>query len=89
MTSTHETPVSLFGHNKCGKITVKHWELDLFLILHFTYLGVYAPGHPPAYGPGSNNTYPGTREVHGDGDSGNPAAAGMGTVLTVIPWGRR
>jgi len=31
--------MSLFSHNKCGKITIKHWELDLFFILHFTYLG--------------------------------------------------
>jgi len=36
-----------FSHNKCGKITVKHWELDLFFILHFTYLGgAYAPNAP-------------------------------------------
>jgi len=43
-----------FSHNKCGKITVKHWELDLFFILHFTYLGgVHThPMHPPpAYRP--------------------------------------
>ena len=39
MTSTHETPMSLFSHNKCGTITIKHWELDLFFVLHFTYLG--------------------------------------------------
>ena len=29
MTSTYETPMSLFSHNKCGKITIKHWELNL------------------------------------------------------------
>ena len=30
------------------KITIKHWELDLFFILHFTYLGgAYAPNAPP------------------------------------------
>jgi len=23
--------MSLFSHNKCGKITIKHWELDIFL----------------------------------------------------------
>jgi len=31
--------MSLFSHNKCGKIAITHWELDLFFILHFTYLG--------------------------------------------------
>ena len=37
---------------KCGKITVTHWELDIFFILHFTYLGVRMHlTHPPAYGP--------------------------------------
>ena len=48
MTPTHETPMSLFSHNKCGKITIKHWELDLFFILHFIYLGVVRthPTHP-------------------------------------------
>ena len=52
MTSTHETPMSLFSHNKCGKITIKHCELDFF-ILHFTYLegSAYAPNAPPAYRP--------------------------------------
>ena len=42
-----------FSHNKCWKITIKHWKLDLFFILHFTYLeGVRThPTHPPAYGP--------------------------------------
>jgi len=51
---THETPVSLFSHNECDKKTIKHWELDLFFIIHFTYLGVRThPTHPrpPAYGP--------------------------------------
>ena len=39
--------MSLFSHNKCGKKTIKHWELDLFFILHFTYLGVRThPTHP-------------------------------------------
>jgi len=35
MTSTHEKPMSLFSHNKCGKITIKHWELDLFFTFYF------------------------------------------------------
>jgi len=35
-----------FSHNKRGKITIKHWELDLFFILHFTYLGVGVRTHP-------------------------------------------
>jgi len=39
--------MSLFNHNKCGKITIKHWELDLFFIL--LIWGVNT--HPPAYGP--------------------------------------
>jgi len=35
----------LFSHNKCGKITITHWE-------HRPYLfgGAYAPTHPSAYG---------------------------------------
>jgi len=49
MTSTHETPMSLFSHNKCRKITIKHWELDLFLfhILLIWGEGAYAPNAPP------------------------------------------
>jgi len=39
MTSTRETPMSLFGRNECGKITIKQRELDLCFILHFTYWG--------------------------------------------------
>ena len=39
--------MSLFSHNKCGKITIKHWELELFFILHFTYLGVGTHPTPP------------------------------------------
>ena len=27
------------------KITIKHWELDVFFILHFTYLGVRTHPH--------------------------------------------
>jgi len=50
MTSTHETPMSLFSHNKCGKIAIEHWELDLFFYFTF-YLfrggGAYAPNAPP------------------------------------------
>jgi len=51
--------MSLFSHNKCGKITIKHWELDLFFNFTF-YLfgggGACAPNgalatHLPAYGP--------------------------------------
>jgi len=60
MTSTHETPVSLFSHNKCGKIAIKHWEhrplhaailtetkLDAGLILLFYMLLIWRG----AYGP--------------------------------------
>jgi len=45
--------MSLFSHNKCGKITIKYWELDIFFYFTF-YLfgGAYAPNAPPpAYGP--------------------------------------
>jgi len=51
--------MSLFSHNKCGKITVKHWELDLFFILHFTYLGAVRthPMHPLPTGLGLNYYY--------------------------------
>ena len=55
MTSTHETPMSLFSHNKCGKITIKRWELDLFLNFKFYLFGGGVRTHPthplPAYGP--------------------------------------
>jgi len=52
MTPTHETPMSLFSHNKCGKITIKHWELDFFYFTFYLLGGcVYAPNAPPAYGP--------------------------------------
>jgi len=50
MTSTQETQMSLYSHNKCGKITIKHWELDLFFILYFTSFrgrGAYTPNAPP------------------------------------------
>ena len=48
MTSTHETPMSLFSHNKCGK------KLGAGLIFYFTFYsfgGAYAPNPPPSYGP--------------------------------------
>ena len=51
MTPTHETPMSLFSHNKCGKITIKHWELDFFYFTFYLLGGAYAPNAPPAYGP--------------------------------------
>jgi len=51
MTSTRETPMSLFGRNKCGKITTKHWEMDLFLILLIWGKVRTHPTHAPVYGP--------------------------------------
>ena len=51
MTSTQETQMSLYSHNKCGKITIKHWELDLFFNFIFYFIwrgGVHThPTHPP------------------------------------------
>jgi len=45
--------MSLFSHNKCEKITVKHRELDLFFYFaYYLFGGAYAPNAPPAYEPG-------------------------------------
>jgi len=65
MTSTRETPMSLFGRNKCGKTTIKQRELDLFFILHFTYWGggAYGPNAPPVYGPDEDFCEEGARSL--------------------------
>jgi len=43
---------SVIGPNKCGKITIKHWEMDLFLFYILLSWGVRThPTHPLAYEP--------------------------------------
>ena len=37
MTATHETPMSLFSHNKCGKVTTIKHCMEAGLIFYFTF----------------------------------------------------
>jgi len=46
MTATHETPMSLFSHNKCGKVTTIKHCMEAGLIFYFTFYlfgGAYTP----------------------------------------------
>ena len=46
--------MSLFSHNKCGKITIKHWELNLgayYLFYILLILWYIRTQRTPAYGP--------------------------------------
>jgi len=46
MTATHETPMSLFSHNKCGKVTTIKRCMEAGLIFYFTFYlfgGAYTP----------------------------------------------
>jgi len=51
MTATHETPMSLFSHNKCGKVTTIKHCMEAGLIFYFTFYLFGGCVHTQPYGP--------------------------------------
>jgi len=75
--------MSLFGRNKCGKITIKQRELDLFLFCILLIWGGVRrhPTHtPPVYGPDEDFCEEGVRSLRQSWQAGDVVVRSISTT---------